>query len=140
MKHSLGIDAGGTYTDAVLLNSDDGRVLQANKALTTYPDLIFGIREALDGLDQKLLSDVSLVCVSTTLATNTILENTGYPVGLILIGKAGIPADRKIEYIIQVRGGHKVLAMKLSPGYPASRGFHPESKEQSFSFCCILLF
>ncbi len=115
MKHSLGIDAGGTYTDAVLLNSDDGRVLQANKALTTYPDLIFGIREALDGLDQKLLSDVSLVCVSTTLATNTILENTGYPVGLILIGKAGIPADRKIEYIIQVRGGHNSAGNEVEP-------------------------
>ena len=115
MKLSLGIDAGGTYTDAVLLNSDDGRVLQANKALTTYPDLIFGIRDALDGLDQKLLADVRLVCVSTTLATNTILENTGYPVGLILIGKTGIPADRKIEYSIQVRGGHNSAGNEVEP-------------------------
>lgn len=115
MRYSLGIDAGGTYTDAVLLNSDDGRVLQANKALTTYPDLIFGIRKALDGLDQKLISDVRLVCVSTTLATNTILENTGYPVGLILIGKAGIPTDRKIEYIIQIRGGHNSAGNEVEP-------------------------
>ena len=115
MRYSLGIDAGGTYTDAVLLNSADGKVLQANKALTTYPELIFGIREALDGLDQKLLSDVRLVCVSTTLATNTILENTGYPVGLILVGKAGIPTDRKIEYSIQVRGGHNSAGNEVEP-------------------------
>ena len=115
MRYSLGIDAGGTYTDVVLLNSDDGRVLQSNKSLTTYPDLILGIREALEGLDQKLLPDVGLVCVSTTLATNTILENTGYPVGLILIGKAGIPADKKIEYSIQVRGGHNSAGNEVEP-------------------------
>lgn len=115
MRYSLGIDAGGTYTDAVLLNSEDGKVLQANKALTTYPDLILGIREALDGLDQKFFPNVKLVSVSTTLATNTILENTGYPVGLILVGKAGIPADQKIKYSIQVRGGHNSAGNEVEP-------------------------
>lgn len=115
MRYSLGIDAGGTYTDAVLLNSDDGKVLQVNKALTTYPDLILGIREALDGLDQNLFANVRLVSVSTTLATNTILENTGYPVGLILVGKAGIPADQKIKYSIQVRGGHNSAGNEVEP-------------------------
>ncbi|WP_370572411.1 hydantoinase/oxoprolinase family protein [Methanomethylovorans sp.] len=115
MRYSLGIDAGGTYTDAVLLNSDDGKVLQANKALTTYPDLILGIRDSLDGLDQKFLSNVRLVSVSTTLATNTILENTGYPVGLILVGKAGIPVDQKIKCSIQVRGGHNSAGNEVEP-------------------------
>jgi N-methylhydantoinase A/oxoprolinase/acetone carboxylase beta subunit len=52
MQYSLGIDAGGTYTDAVVLSNTDGKVMQTNKALTTYPDLIHGIRNALDGLDQ----------------------------------------------------------------------------------------
>ena len=106
MQYSLGIDAGGTYTDAVVLSNTDGKVMQTNKALTTYPDLIHGIRNALDGLDQTFLANVKMVSVSTTLATNTILENTGYPVRLILIGKANVPNDHKIKYSIQVSGGH----------------------------------
>ena len=113
MQYSLGIDAGGTYTDAVVLNNADGKVLQANKALTTYPDLIHGIRNALDGLDQTSLANVRMVSVSTTLATNTILENTGYPVGLILVGKASIPDDQKIKYITQVSGGHNSAGNKV---------------------------
>ena len=115
MQCSLGIDAGGTYTDVVILNNDNGKVLQTYKALTTYPDLIFGIRHALDGLDQKFLPNVRMVSVSTTLATNTILENTGYPVGLILVGKAEIPSNTKIKYSIQVSGGHNSAGNEVEP-------------------------
>ncbi|WP_292352878.1 hydantoinase/oxoprolinase N-terminal domain-containing protein, partial [Methanomethylovorans sp. PtaU1.Bin093] len=50
MKFSLGIDAGGTYTDAVLVRDTDGLIVATSKALTTYPDLIKGIRNAIDGL------------------------------------------------------------------------------------------
>ena len=115
MQYSLGIDAGGTYTDAVVLSNTDGKVMQTNKALTTYPDLIHGIRNALDGLDQTFLANVKMVSVSTTLATNTILENTGYPVGLILIGKANVPSDHKIKYSIQVSGGHNSAGNEVEP-------------------------
>ena len=38
MSYSLGIDAGGTYTDAVLLKDDDDTIIQSSKALTSYPD------------------------------------------------------------------------------------------------------
>ena len=80
MHYSLGIDAGGTYTDAVIIRNSDRKVIDTNKALTTYPDLLKGIENAIDGLDEQYLRDVRLVSVSTTLATNTILEKTGYPV------------------------------------------------------------
>ncbi|WP_305065326.1 hydantoinase/oxoprolinase family protein [Methanococcoides sp.] len=106
MKYSLGIDAGGTYTDAVLINDEDGNVVGAKKARTTYPDLLVGIQNALDGVDQEILQQVKLVSVSTTLATNTILEKTGYPVGLILVGNADIPKNSAIKYSISVDGGH----------------------------------
>ena len=76
MKYSLGIDAGGTYTDAVILRDSDGKIIDHGKARTTYPDLLDGIQEVLDGLDQSFLEKVSLVSVSTTLATNTCLLYT----------------------------------------------------------------
>ncbi len=96
MQYSLGIDAGGTYTDAVIIRNSDREVVNSNKALTTYPGLLTGIENAIDGLDKKYLPEVKLVSVSTTLSTNTILEKTGYPVGLILIGKHTIPDNSSI--------------------------------------------
>lgn len=64
MQFSLGTDAGGTYTDAILVRDSDNIVVGSSEALTTYPDLIKGIRNAIDGLDQKCLEKVSLVSVS----------------------------------------------------------------------------
>lgn len=74
MAYSLGIDAGGTYTDSILIRNSDGEVIGSNKSLTTYPDLLDGIMNSIDGLNQEKLKLVTLVSVSTTLATNTILE------------------------------------------------------------------
>ncbi len=108
MQYSLGIDAGGTYTDAVIVRSSDRKIIDANKALTTYPDLLQGIENAIDGLDGKYLREVELVSVSTTLATNTILEKTGYPVGLILVGKHTLPASTPIREFVVVEGGHNL--------------------------------
>jgi len=81
----LGIDAGGTYTDAVLYEFATGRVLGSSKALTTPHDLTLGIEEALRGLDSALLPRVSYTCLSTTLATNAIVEGRGLLVGLLLM-------------------------------------------------------
>ncbi len=106
MAYDLGVDAGGTYTDSVLIRKSDGKVICSNKALTTYPDPLGGIKKSIDGLDPEKLKLVSVVSVSTTLATNTILENTGYPVGLILIGNYDIPDDSEIKNWIMVQGGH----------------------------------
>lgn len=108
MQYSLGIDAGGTYTDAVIVRSSDRKIIDANKALTTYPDLLQGIENAIDGLDGKYLREVELVSVSTTLATNTILEQTGYPVGLILVGKHTLHASTPIREFVVVEGGHNL--------------------------------
>lgn len=106
MHFSLGIDAGGTYTDAVIVRDSDGKVVESSKALTTYPDPLPGMKNAIDRLDPSYLGDIKLVSVSTTLSTNTILEGTGFPVGLIMIGDYVIPEKLPTDYWTAVSGGH----------------------------------
>ncbi len=103
----LGVDTGGTYTDAVLLDSDGG-VVSAAKALTSHHELTIGIREAIDQLPAETLSQISLVSLSTTLATNAVVEGRGTPVCLLLAGYNARQVDKaKLEHI--VRGGHCAL-------------------------------
>ncbi|WP_407355145.1 hydantoinase/oxoprolinase N-terminal domain-containing protein [Methanolobus sp. WCC5] len=106
MNYSLGIDAGGTYTDAVLLRDDDDIIIQSGKALTSYPDPLEGIKQAIDQLDPVCLRDVRVVSVSTTLSTNSILEGTGFPVAMILIGNYDIKQELPTKHFLQARGGH----------------------------------
>ena len=55
MYLGLGIDTGGTYTDAAIMDMSNGTVIESNKALTTYPDLIRGIKNSIEGLDPGCL-------------------------------------------------------------------------------------
>lgn len=105
MKLGLGIDTGGTYTDAVIIDLSDGRVLETNKTLTTHSDLIRGIEGVISGLDPGYLKDVRLVSVSTTLATNSTLEGKGHPSGLVLAGYA-INRELPVQHTVSVSGGH----------------------------------
>ena len=50
MKLVLGIDTGGTYTDAVLLDAGTGAVVASGKARTTRDDLSRGISDVMDSL------------------------------------------------------------------------------------------
>ena len=90
----LGIDAGGTYTDAVIYDFSSGRVIEKSKAPTTKWNFTIGITEALKKLDPALLSGVGITVVSTTLATNAIVEGRGRKVGLLMMPLAEVPADR----------------------------------------------
>ena len=52
MAFFLGVDTGGTYTDAVILR-DETEVIASAKALTTRHDLSFGISEAIRNVIDK---------------------------------------------------------------------------------------
>lgn len=108
----LGIDAGGTFTDAVLVDAADSVVASA-KSLTTRFDLSEGIGKALDALPRERLAEVSLVCLSTTLTTNSVVEGKGAPVGALLAGydlaqvrASGLAELLGHDVVVALPGGH----------------------------------
>ena len=82
----LGIDTGGTYTDGVLLEYHQRKVLASHKSLTTKQDFSIGIKNVIKAIDIKNPEEIQMVSVSTTLATNAIAEGKGKRVALFLIG------------------------------------------------------
>ncbi len=105
----LGIDTGGTYTDAVLFHETDGVIAKA-KSLTTRHDLAVGIAGAVDAVIAKAgisVSAIGLVSLSTTLATNALVEGQGGRAGLIMIGFG--PEDLKRDGLAEALGSDPVL-------------------------------
>ena len=127
----LGIDTGGTFTDAVLFDTaapiDAGaqpdrskdRILAVAKAPTTPHDLAVGLRAAVAavltagarlGVGSR---DIVLVSVSTTLATNAIVEGHGRPAAVLAFGfgrdeltRAGLDRVVAPDHVAVFPGGH----------------------------------
>lgn len=120
----LGLDTGGTFTDAVLL-ADGRRVVASAKALTTPWDLAIGIGHAIRAVLAHLpagaqRSNVSLVSVSTTLATNAVVENRFSPICTLLIGFDDAMVERSgIKphggALVRVAGGHGATGEEWAP-------------------------
>ncbi len=85
-KIGIGIDTGGTCTDAVALDITTHTLLAKGKTLTTRDDLSIGIGKALDMLPAELIKQASVVCLSTTLATNAVIEGKGCRAKLVVFG------------------------------------------------------
>lgn len=100
MSYRLGIDVGGTNTDAVILDSDD-TPLSKTKTPTTE-DITSGIVAALDEVldDGDVTSDeIDYVMLGTTHCTNAITERRGLnEVGIIRIGA---PATESISPLLE---------------------------------------
>jgi N-methylhydantoinase A/oxoprolinase/acetone carboxylase beta subunit len=108
----LGIDTGGTYTDAVLVDGDN-QIVAAAKCLTTRHDLTIGIANALNELPLDALTEVQLVALSTTLSTNSVVEGKGASVAVLLLGygeqqvaKSGLLDIFENELVVTMAGGH----------------------------------
>ncbi len=82
----IGIDTGGTCTDAVIYDFETGAVLSEAKTLTTHHDLKIGITEVLRQLPDDLLRECGQAALSTTLATNACVENLGGRGKIIFLG------------------------------------------------------
>ena len=116
----LGIDTGGTYTDAALWRdgASGGTVLAKAKSLTTRHDLAVGISGAVDAVLANAAIDpasIKLVSMSTTLATNALVEGQGGRAALVMIGfgeaelaRAGLGQALGSDPVIFCAGGHDV--------------------------------
>lgn len=114
MAYILGIDTGGTYTDAVIYDNIGGSVLSKGKALTTRENLAAGIECCLGLLDQTYFEEISQVNLSTTLATNAIVENRGNKIALFLLGdrpEGELPA----EELVTIMGKFDIRGRQICP-------------------------
>ncbi|MEV4471187.1 hydantoinase/oxoprolinase family protein [Nonomuraea sp. NPDC049504] len=124
----IGIDVGGTNTDAVVLDAD-GRVLAKAKRPTT-PQVTDGLRAALDAVLEQVedRSDVTRVMLGTTHATNAILERRA--LGRVAVLRLGAPATTAVPPLSDwpddlrevvsageaiVPGGHYVDGREIGP-------------------------
>lgn len=86
MTTVLGIDTGGTYTDGVILERETKKIIASAKSFTTHENLIEGIRGVIQKLHYDQVDKIDYVALSTTLATNAIVESQGCRVGLLILG------------------------------------------------------
>lgn len=124
MVLALGVDTGGTYTDAVLIR-DEEHVIASAKSLTTRHDLAIGVGGAVRAvLDTSGIApdDIGLASLSTTLATNALVEGQGGRVALILIGfrerdldAHGLRDALKGDPYIVLDGGHNHAGGEAKP-------------------------
>jgi N-methylhydantoinase A/oxoprolinase/acetone carboxylase beta subunit len=125
MAYFLGVDTGGTYTDAVILDEASNRILGKAKALTSRHDLAVGIGKAVDAAIAAAgvqASEVALVSLSTTLATNALVEGQGARVALVFIGfdegdlgRGGLTEALKGDPVLAFAGGHSHAGTETAP-------------------------
>ena len=124
MALALGVDTGGTYTDAVLIR-DEQEVVASAKSLTTRADLAIGVGKAISAVleaSQIAPEQIALASLSTTLATNALVEGQGGRVALIYVGfregdleKHGLDEVLKGDPALVLGGGHNHAGGEAAP-------------------------
>lgn len=127
---ALGIDTGGTYTDAVIYDFEHRDILAYAKDLTTHQNLTIGIQGVLGKLPKEGLEKVRFLALSTTLATNACVEGKGGRAKLIFIGvdrktveenyrSYGLPSPKEIYFFEAVMEGEQ--ACRVEPDWAEFR-------------------
>ena len=121
MSLRLGIDTGGTFTDAVLVD-DQRNIINAEKSLTTRFDLSLGIGDVIAKLPETALVDISMVSLSTTLTTNSVVEDLGAPVCVLLPGytqeqvkQSGLLDILPAQMVVILEGGYDAVGRESKP-------------------------
>ena len=100
-----------TYTDGWWLNSTVKDSHQG-QGFNYQEDLSVGIRNCINNLDFQDFSKINIVSLSTTLATNAIVEGRGCEVGLLMIGHEPIGKLPVAHYCV-LPGGHDIKGRSL---------------------------
>ncbi|SDT86985.1 hydantoinase/oxoprolinase family protein [Desulfobacula phenolica] len=85
----IGLDVGGTHTDAVLLSSNgiEKKVKVSTDSADLFNTILSCFTQLLDNIDPK---HVKRIVISTTLTTNAIVQKNMEPVGIIVSAGPGI--------------------------------------------------
>lgn len=87
----VGVDVGGTFTDAVLL---DKGLVRATAKVPTREDLLLSILDAIDIVLKDIdTNNLKRIVFSTTMITNLIAEHKYDPAALLLIPGPGLSID-----------------------------------------------
>lgn len=121
MSLRLGIDTGGTFTDAVLVD-DNKKIINAEKSLATRFDLSLGIGDVIAKLPSASLAGVTMVSLSTTLTTNSVVEDLGAPVCVLLPGysseqvkQSGLLEILPAQFVVRLEGGYDAVGREHLP-------------------------
>lgn len=135
MALMLGIDTGGTYTDAAIIDDTPGARPQATaKAPTTHGNLAEGVAAAVSAVladGGVAAEEIALVSVSTTLATNALVEGHGEPAALFAFGfsqtelaRTGLFDALAPNHVVLIDGGHDAHGYERVPLDVAALGEH----------------
>ncbi len=142
MSLRLGIDTGGTFTDAVLVD-DQKKIINAEKSLTTRFDLSLGIGDVIGKLPAAALADISMVSLSTTLTTNSVVEDLGAPVCVLLPGytpeqvkQSGLLDILPAQMVVTLQGGYDAVGRERHPlDEDSARARHRKITRRGVSLC-----
>ncbi len=104
----IGIDVGGTFTDAIVFDSSNGKLLAAFKVPSSAGDPGKAVLDAIEKIAQSVTIKDAVLCHGTTIGTNTLIEKRGSRTALLsTAGFSDVVAlrrqDRPILYSFDVR-------------------------------------
>ena len=118
MKYRLGVDAGGTFTDFVLADSEGN--VHLFKATSTPEDGTRAIADGFGQISEKLkvpMSDIlanTELCVNgTTVGLNALIQHKGVKTGLLCTSGH--------EDSLEIRLGHKEEGYRYDDAYPPAK-------------------
>lgn len=132
--NAVGIDVGGTCTDGVLIELLERKVIRTAKVPTEKDDLVGSVLRCFSALAVPAPALLSRFCISTTLATNAMVEGTKKDVCAVGIGVA---PKRSVEYANEtavIGGGHDATGAEVQPlDIEALRAAVARSERSSFA-------